>query len=379
MKNEIIKKSAIVCSRVLFLFTICEIIILWLNRKLSEPWNLLWYDLQSGFSDNKEYLNKFLFAFIIFLICYFFYLANNKDGFSFVWHIRIGKRRGFVWKSHWVILGCISAAFLGVTSMIYQGMISCGRSNLWEGSILVGHSFGRVDEYTYTGCLEAFLVNYEKGYRTFEVDLTVTGDKKVVLRHDWEQAIQEGISSDNIPTQDQFLSIPICGMYTPLSFQDLCLLMKEYPDIWIVTDSKYTDTEDVKEQFAIMVQTAKECDAEDVLDRLIIQIYNPEMHDAVKEVYPFKSFIFTLYQYWDGSIEQFTEICRWSVKHNVDVITMHFDYAIEENLEVAKRYDRDIYVHTVDDAEVAKEFLDKGVRGIYTDDISPEELKEERK
>ena len=68
MKNEIIKKSAIVCSRVLFLVTICEIIILWLNRKLSEPWNLLWYDLQSGFSDNKEYLNKFLFAFIIFFI-----------------------------------------------------------------------------------------------------------------------------------------------------------------------------------------------------------------------------------------------------------------------------------------------------------------------
>ena len=41
----------------------------------------------------------------------------------------------------------------------------------------------------------------------------------------------------------------------------------------------------------------------------------------------------------------------------------------------AKMYDIDIYVHTVNDVEEARNRLYCGVKGIYTDDITPEILK----
>lgn len=263
--------------------------------------------------------------------------------------------------------------------MICDGVINCGKGGLWEGSTVIKHSFGSIDGYCYTGSLEAFLENYEKGDRIFEVDLEMTSDDKVILRHDWDLEMQEGISSENIPTQEQFLSAPIYGIYTPLSFRDLCLLMQEYPDIWIVTDSKYKDWDNVIKQFTIMVRTAEECNAAEVLDRLVVQIYDEFMYEALKEVYPFRSFIFTLYQRWDGkTVETCTQICRWSVEKNIDMITMPYSYATEENLEVTRRYGREVYVHTINDAAVAKDFFEKGIRGIYTDDLCLKELEEEK-
>ena len=379
MQSNMVRRTVLFASRILFFLLVCEIIVFWLNRQFSESWKILLYDLQSGFIDPGEYFLKFILIFAVFALFYFFYIACNKDGFDFEWHVRIGKRKShiFIWKGYWVILIWICVGFLGLTLIIYNGLVSSGKHNLWEGSTEIGHSFGVVERSIYTGCLEAFVANYERGYRTFEVDLEITSDNKVVLRHDWDQPIQEGVSSDNIPTQEQFLSIPIKGKYTPLSFQDLCLIMQEHPDIWIVTDTKYPDWENVIKQFTIMVQTAEECGAPEVLDRLVVQIYNPPMYDAVMQVYPFRSFIFTMYQYWDGTPEQFTEICRWSVEHDVDAITMPYERAEDVILEIAKQYDRDVYVHTLNDVEKAKNFLDKGVKGIYTDNINPEKLKED--
>lgn len=49
----------------------------------------------------------------------------------------------------------------------------------------------------------------------------------------------------------------------------------------------------------------------------------------------------------------------------------------EEICEIAERYNRDIYVHTVNDVPLARELLENGISGIYTDAICPEELEEQ--
>ena len=365
--------------RVLFCLDMFEMIIFLLNREYGESWSLFFYNLKEGFAYCKEYAIKFwLIIGIFFLLCVFS-LLFIKDQFSFEWRIRAGSKSFVIGWKYQFIFPCLLALFLiftgGACRDIYEGQI---RYNLWQGSNIVGHSFGYIDGYSYTGSKEAFEENYEKGYRTFEVDLALTSDDKMVLRHDWDQPIQEGISSENIPTQEEFLSVPIYEMYTPLSFYDLCLIMQEYPDIWIVTDTKYRDEEVVKKQFSIIVSTAKECNAEEVLDRLVIQIYNESMYEALKEVYPFKSFIFTLYKRWDGTTEEFIKICRWCIEHNVDVITMWEQPWNEEIREIAERYKRDVYLHTVNDVPTAVEYLKNGVRGIYTDGIRPEELEENK-
>ena len=106
-------------------------------------------------------------------------------------------------------------------------------ADILAGTRVIAHGMGAVDEIWTEGsaplnCLEGFLERYEAGVRVFEADLRLTRDGKVVLRHDWWPADwQEGINGASVPTREEFLSKPIFGVYTPLSFRDLLLLLKE--------------------------------------------------------------------------------------------------------------------------------------------------------
>ena len=374
MKNDRILVS--VC-RILFCFDLCQVFIWLLNREYGESWKVFIFDLRAGFTGCEEYVGKLWVIIGFFLFLCVFLLLFIKDEIAFQWHIRVLNKNFSIGWNYKFIFSCLMLVFLLFIGMIgkgiYKGQI---QYNIWPGDNIIGHSFGSVDGYQYTGSKEAFEANYEKGYRTFEVDLEITSDDRVVLRHDWDQPIQEGISLENIATQSEFLAIPIYGVYTPLSFEDLCLIMQEHPDIWIVTDSKYSGEEDVKRQFDIIVSTAVACNAEEVLDRLIVQIYNENMYEVLKDIYPFKSFIFTLYQRWDGTSEDFTEICKWCVENNVDAITMECNFWNDEIRSIAERYERDMYLHTVNDISQAVEYHKNGVHGIYTDEIRLEELEE---
>lgn len=270
------------------------------------------------------------------------------------------------------MLVCI--ALLAFT--LFGSKMMGGMPKVEENNVLIGHSFGTIDGYTYTGCLEAFQKKYEQGLRIFEVDFAVAADGNIVLRHDWDAALQEGISSANIPTSGEFKEISIHGKYTPLTFIDLLKLMEEYPDIWIVTDSKAIEEVEVRAEFEEMVSEAKESGMLDVLDRFIVQIYNEMMYDTVKQVYPFSEYIFTLYMRWGGQLDEFENICRWCTVHNVKNITMWNFFYNERIKAIASKYNIDIYVHTENNPLAGKNYLINGVRGLYTDDLTEDMLNE---
>jgi len=46
----------------------------------------------------------------------------------------------------------------------------------------VAHAFGEIDGIFYTDSRDAFLLNYERGFRTFEVDLVLLQDGSGFLR-----------------------------------------------------------------------------------------------------------------------------------------------------------------------------------------------------
>lgn len=367
-----------------FNFALCVGLIEWLNIKFHESWKLFYYDVLSGFIDNGVYLKYLIVGFTLILIGIFYCILNIKGRINLQWNICIGKYQIEYHSCQWLkkkTKGIIILSAIILFVCIYsvgRDFLEAPVNNLWEGDWLVGHAFGAVDGKIMTESQEAFLENYEAGTRTFEVDFQMTSDDKVVLRHDWDWECQQGIAAGEIATEEKFLSVPIHGIYTPLSFGDLCLLMKEYPDIWVVTDSKYSQKEDVEKQFRIMLETAREVGAEEVLDRLIIQIYNEEMYEVVKEIYPFKSYIFTMYMRWDDTKEQFVYLCRWCVENDVPVITLGKERYGEEVQQIADRYHIDIYVHTENDVYTAREFLEQGVRGVYTDMIRLEELEENK-
>ena len=221
----------------------------------------------------------------------------------------------------------------------------------------------------YSNSKDALELHYSNGQRIFEVDFCLTADDRMVARHDWGKGWQDGIDEEHIPTERIFLSKPIYGKYTPLSLEDVILIMQQYPDIYIVTDTKDEQSDLARKEINVIVQTAKEMQAEDVLNRFVVQIYSPAMYDAIKDLYHFPNYIFTLYMVWTNDESEFTDYCRFCRVNGIKTITM-WEYRLRDNphlAEIANEYGLEIFVHTVNDQVTAEEAEKLGASGIYTD------------
>lgn len=253
-----------------------------------------------------------------------------------------------------------------------------GERTAWEilaDAQLITHGMGEVDGISTLNCLEGFREQYAQGVRAFEVDLRLTADQQVALRHDWRAGWQSGISEVSIPTMKEFLSRPILKQYTPMSFRDLLLLMEEYPDICVITDSKFTDAEIVTLQFEAMLRDAEELGLSYLFDRMIVQVYDPLMFRVVDGVHHFSGYIYTLYQESFSATErEFREKAAFCAENGIGGITMWDRWWREPFAAVAEEYGLSVYVHTVNDPEDALSLLDDGVSGIYTDSLVPAAL-----
>lgn len=225
-------------------------------------------------------------------------------------------------------------------------------------------------------CLEAFEAQYAAGVRVFEVDLRLTRDGEVVLRHDWWHSDwQEGISWTLIPTRADFVSKPILGKYTPLSFQDLLRLMERYPDICIITDTKFTDSDVFSLQFDAMMEDARELGLTYLFGRIAVQFYNENMCTALNNIYAYPHYIYTLYmESFDCSEKAFREKAAYCASLGIEAITMDESRWRDSFASIADEYGVKVYVHTVNDKDKAKNLLDAGVDGVYTDSLTPEVL-----
>ena len=240
---------------------------------------------------------------------------------------------------------------------------------------IIAHGMGAMEGVATLNCLEGFQQQYERGVRVFEADLRLTSGLQVVLRHDWRAGWQAGISETQIPSLTAFLNRPILERYTPLSFRDLLLLMEEYPDICVITDSKFTDAEIVTLQFEAMLEDARELGLSYLFDRMIIQVYSELMYKVVDNIHPFPHYIYTLYAEGFGRTEEaFREIAAFCEESGILGVTM-WDYWWDESyLPIAQEYGLRVFAHTVNDPQEALALLESGVNAVYTDTLAPGSL-----
>lgn len=244
-----------------------------------------------------------------------------------------------------------------------------------SGSNIIAHGMGKIEGVTVLNCLEGFKAQYDRGVRVFEVDLRVTSDLQVVLRHDWRAGWQEGVSELSIPTLEEFKAKPLLGKYTPMTFRDLLLLMKEYPDVCIVTDTKFVDEELVTIQFEAMLRDAAELGMNNIFDRIVVQVYTELMFKVVDNIGDFPNYIYTLYKTgFNQTVEAFENVAAFCKENGIDGVTMWYYWWHDEFAPVAQANDLAVYVHTVNDVEAAAEYVLRGVSGIYTDEIAPDDL-----
>lgn len=240
-----------------------------------------------------------------------------------------------------------------------------------ENRIIV-HALGEIDGQTYTNSREALEKSYQNGARFLECDLSITADRQLAACHDWDFWYgwwhdAEDVSGRYVPDIDEFMATPVIGGFTALSGEELVLFMKEHADLYIITDTKDDDPDTLGDPFELLVELVEQNDCEEVLQRFIVQIYNEGMYEIVEEIYPFPNYIFTLYQTgFSGSEEEMESYARSCMAHDIDVIAMWADLYSERLMDIANRYDLQIFVHTVNDKAVIRGFLEKDV-GVYTD------------
>ncbi len=236
----------------------------------------------------------------------------------------------------------------------------------------IAHALGAAPDGTLmTNSKEAFIHNYNKGFRIFEADLMYTADDVLMCGHRWDDVLGEELyeergaqSSTAEMTWEELKEYGIQGRFTPLNVKDLLELMKEYPDSYIVLDMKRTEPESIEEIYSDLYENALSADPE-VLDRIIPQLYNDSTLDMLMEIYPFKSCLYSCYK---TKAEKFPEyVAGYAKEKGIKVITVDHNKESEEWNSYLKKNGMWIYYNTVNDGAEEDELKKRGVHGIYTD------------
>lgn len=242
----------------------------------------------------------------------------------------------------------------------------------WYTYHSVAHAMGGLDGKDYLNSIDGFYPAYEKGYRIFEMDILLTSDHVAVGKHRWGVDLSDPTTKKgNAVSYQEFKNTKIYGKYTPTSFLDILNLMQKYPDFYLMTDSKSTQPDAAKKEFQILVNTAKRVGKEDLLDRIIVQVYNQKMYYAVKSVYPFKNFIYTTYQQRDAAFYRMIKFCK---ANGIQGVTCPENDINDYRMELLKEEGIYSYTHSVNHAYFAKEYMKLGVYGIYSDFLFPTQI-----
>lgn len=233
---------------------------------------------------------------------------------------------------------------------------------------LLAHAMGGIGESIYTNSLEAFEKAYENGFRVYEVDLVVTKEGEVVCSHEYLDENGEVIEYSS------FMQEKIEGKYTPVDLKKMVDLMETYPDVYMMTDIKWDNSmgssnEDVITLVSALVEEARIRETEDILDRMIIQIYNPKSYEIMQSIYPFKHYVYTLYHYASPIYEEILGFC---LENKLPVVAMETSRVSEDIVEYFNAWNIDVLVYTVNDETTANQLRECGVKGIYTDGLVPE-------
>lgn len=242
-------------------------------------------------------------------------------------------------------------------------------SKLAERPVVL-HGFGYIDGHMVTNSTEAFLANYERGFRVFEVDLQMTSDDRLIARHDWELEHYEWLGQE-VPEAggpkpfDQIMAMKIHNKYSAPSWEQILELMQRYPDVYIVTDTKDKEETLVRQTFSYLVEATKKVEPE-LLERIIPQIYDKPMLSYIEDYHDFNEVIYTLYKHTNEDIPTPRDLSEWSAANNVTAIAA-LPFRLTEEMQAAlNEKNITIYTHTINKPEHAEAYRSRGW-GIYTD------------
>lgn len=249
-----------------------------------------------------------------------------------------------------------------------------------ESVTWIAHALGGVGGKDYTNSLEAFRLNYELGYRIFEIDLMFTADGGICAFHSlesmkrefgWERRVSE-------VTRKEFLSQRYYERFTPLCLNELEELMDGFSDARWVLDVKEsrnsTQADDLKNYRGAYRRFYREITdrwarKKSRLKRVIPQLYAEEDLPLLQSFFDFETYIFTLYR-TKSTDEEVVAFVRNHPK--IRAVAAERMRLTPQLASAIRALGRDVYVYTVNTPSEAENYRLLGVNGFYSDFLRPE-------
>lgn len=228
-----------------------------------------------------------------------------------------------------------------------------------------GELWGRDGEGVYrsfvgSNSLEGLEQCADAGQLLVELDFNFTSDGYLACIHDWMPEYIAGIAEWVPLTLEEFLSSKIYWNYTPISLKETADFLREHEEMRIITDIKQRFDESV----ALIANTCP-----DLMDRFVIQIYQPEQYETVREL-GFDQIIYTLYQLDWSDKTNWRAFGKFAKKHPLTAFAFSYELCeVPGFVDGMLRTGIPLYVHTVNGAEEQQKYFDMGIVGVYTDDV----------
>lgn len=270
----------------------------------------------------------------------------------------------------------LSLFILGGSSAVTRTAAARTTGFSWTDHRTIAHALGGLDGKEYLNSRESFLSMYNQGVRLFELDLSRTSDGVWVCRHNWNESMGqwEG-TGKKVLTERAFTSNKIYGKYTPMTLEDFFLFLKDYPDAFVMIDSKQYSVRNYQmtlEDYCEYVEIAQAAGAGEVLDQIIPEIYSKTMFPGTAMIYSFPSYIYSLWQ--EYSTEDLEEIASFCREKKIPAATIYWKYWSDEAEEIFEKQGIHLYVYTVNDRNQARKYIAAGAEGICTDFLTTEDL-----
>lgn len=241
----------------------------------------------------------------------------------------------------------------------------------------IAHSGGAVDGRCYTNSVQAWELSYANGNRVFDADMAFTTDNILVLRHDWNDNLEQGIimkeshsytDANGMPrqivSQEQmdyaaFKSTKMYYKYDAMSCEDMLNYMASHEDIYVACDMK----DDVIVSYQYLVDKAVEMGVQDVLNRIIVNLYDYDLYDSIMDIFHFKNV--TMRQFF-SSPNNYYELIAFCVTHDIHVVNVSSCYMKDEGIQLLKNYGIHVIVAVVDYISDMHSYYELGADGAVT-------------
>lgn len=200
----------------------------------------------------------------------------------------------------------------------------------------------------------------DAGQWTVELDFNFTSDGFLACIHDWMPEYIDGIAEWIPLPLEEFLASEIYWNFTPVSLAQVADFLREHEEMLIVTDIK----DRFDEAAALIAETCP-----DLLNRFVIQIYQPEQYDTVRAL-GFEQIIYTLYQLdWEDKTD-WRALGKFAKRHPLVGFTFSYELCeVPGFVDGMLKSGVPLYVHTVNGKEEQQKYFDMGITGVYTDDV----------